>query len=68
MLEPFVRSEVRPKERSVLVIRGVAIAGDPRPVLPETSVCLLVPKEIVMIGMRIRAVDGELIGRLEPQV
>ena len=66
MFESFVRSEdMWPKERSVLVIWSVAISADPRPVLPEAGIQLLISEQIVVVGMRVWTVDGKLIWRLE---
>lgn len=64
MLESFVR----PEERSVFIIGRVPVASDPRPILPESGICLLISKQIVVIRVRIRAVDREVIRRLESQM
>ena len=69
VLESFMRPEdMWPKERSILVIGGVAIAGDPRPVLPEACIGLLVPEEIVVIRVWVGSMHGEVIRRLESEV
>ena len=66
MFESFVWSEdMRSEERSVLVIWSVAIPADPRPVLPEAGIRLLISEQIVVVRVRVRAMDGELIWRLE---
>lgn len=66
MFESFVRSEnMWSEERSVLVIWSVAISADPWPILPESGVQLLISEQIVVVGMRVWTMDGELIWRLE---
>ena len=65
MFESLVRSkDMWSEERSVLVVGGVAIPANPRPVLPEACICLLISEQIVMVGMRVGTMDGELIWRL----
>jgi hypothetical protein len=66
MFEPVVWSEeMWSEEWSVLVIGSVAIPANPRPVLPEAGIRLLISEQIVMVGMRVWAMDGEVIWRLE---
>lgn len=69
MLESFMRSkEVWPEERPILFVWSVAVASDPRPVLPEPSVGLLITKEIVVIGLGVWSVGREVIGRGKPHM
>ena len=64
----MLESLVRPKEGSVFVVGGVPIARNPRPMLPEPGIGLLIPKQIVMIRLGVRAMHGEFIGGLKPQM
>lgn len=69
MLESLMGAEeMRPEEGPILFVRSVAIAGDPRPVLPEPSIGLLITKEIMVIWLRIGTMGGEIIGRRESHV
>lgn len=66
MFESFVRAEdMGSEEWSVLVIWSVAIPADPWPILPESSIQLLISEQIVVVWMRVWTMDGELIWRLE---
>ena len=62
MFQSIMRSKyVRPEERSILVIWGIAVSSNPRPVLPEASIRLLITEKIMVVGVRFRTMHGELI-------
>lgn len=58
MLQPFMRS----KERPGLFVGGVTITRCPRPMLPEPSVGLLVPEEVMVVVVGLGPVVGKVIG------
>lgn len=63
-----LQSLVRAKERSVLFVGSVAIAGRPGAVLPEPRVGLLVAEEVVVVRVGFDPVAGKVIWRLESEM